>query len=158
MTLTYPIVPEEDDDNVREMFESVDYVHQGYDKGNHVFTFYSDLNVEASALLKIFPAFVAFVYGEDAVDKWLQPTAVEDCEGVNFAYYNNDGEWNGTWTTRDDKVYKDTMEEKMPIGEGVGARSMSSVLQPKLKNPPCVITHDSFHGISYTIFYSIWRA
>ena len=108
--LTYPLAPKENQ-KVSPMFHSIDMAASGHDMGAKVyFTAYLDRATEAMKLVAILPALVKTMVGEDAARQWIH----HQCEETEVQFhYDDEGNWLGTFTTEDDKIQRDILDEYM---------------------------------------------
>lgn len=112
---TFPLCPG-DDDKSRALFHSVDYPSSGpdLDKGIVYFTAYHDQSDLAERLVAILPAYIQGMFSPIAASEWFQPGALSTIGEVTFGY-DDDGNWNGTWSTAEDELAQDILDEDMGI-------------------------------------------
>lgn len=97
----------------KRLFHSVDVATSGIFAGMSTWlTAYEDRSDKAAAFLRILPAWVETFHGPFALKKWLDHQ-IEPME-VEF-HYDASGAWDGTWTTSDDKVNMDILNEDVGI-------------------------------------------
>jgi hypothetical protein len=115
LDLTFPLVPKQDEEG-RPLFHTVDYPSSGPDKGQGVVYFmaYHDHADVAEQMVAILPAYINQFVDAEATKEWFQPGALQALNDVQFSY-DDDGNWLGTWTTADDDIHLDIMEEDMGI-------------------------------------------
>jgi hypothetical protein len=97
----------------KKLFHSVDFAWSGQYAGLKVLaTTYLDRVEVASSFLQILPAFVKEFYGEDAVKRWFH----HQDEEIDAKFDYDDSEtWLGTWTTSDDLVNQELLDEFIGI-------------------------------------------
>jgi len=77
-----------------------------------IFTAYTDQRTAAESFLRVLPAFVSFQVDEQAARKWLHPQAIAACRGVELTLTDT-GTWDGQWSTEEDAIDLDILEEDM---------------------------------------------
>ena len=109
-SLTFPLAPKETQ-KVSPMFHSIDMAASGHDMGAKVyFTAYLDRATEAAKLVAILPALVKEMMGEEAANQWIH----HQCEETEVQFhYDDEGNWLGTFTTEDDQIQRDILDEYM---------------------------------------------
>ena len=106
---TYPLVPEAGQTATQKLIRTVDFAASGPDAGAKVYvTVYEDRAELAERLLAILPAFITWKYDESITKKWC----VHSMETTEVEFHTDDaGNWNGTWTTEDDRLHALMLEE-----------------------------------------------
>ena len=108
--LTFPLAPQLNQ-TVSPLFHSIDEASSGRDLGAKVyFTAYVDRAPEAAKLIAILPAFVKEMVGDAAAKRWIH----HQCEETDVDFhYDAEGNWLGTFTTEDDQIQRDIIDEYM---------------------------------------------
>ena len=114
--LTFPLIPESESSPSRPLFHTMDYPSNGPDAGKNViyFTAYHNRAETAERLVEILPAFIHFKLGMEAVKEWCYPESLQTVHEVTFSY-DNDGNWDGTWSTAEDEVADVVLDEDMDV-------------------------------------------
>ena len=101
-------------DSSTKLFFSCDRAVNSYNlpASTSFFTAYTDRQTAASSLLRILPAYVIFMVDEQAARKWLHPQAIAACRGVELTL-SDTGIWDGQWSTEEDAIDLDILEEDM---------------------------------------------
>jgi hypothetical protein len=115
LSLTNPISPEEGE-ATRVLFHSVDRPSTGNDRDKNAvfFTAYHDQADLAEQIVAILPAYINQFVSKEAAKVWFIQGSLEALNDVHFQY-DDDGNWLGTWTTEDDALHLDIMNEDMGI-------------------------------------------
>ena len=112
LDLPYPIGKSEE--IIGELFHTADYAASGDDQRDHIvyFTAYKDRSSIAERLVAILPAYIKYVMEEAAARAWFHPQACQMIHEVEFQT-NDDGDWLGTWTTAEDDLNQELLDEDM---------------------------------------------
>ena len=102
-----------------------------------IFTAHTDCKADAASFLRILPAYVCHFVDDQAAKKWLHPQAIAACRGVALSL-NDTGSWDGQWTTEEDAIDLDILEEDM--GAPVQFDFSSGVLVQR--DEPTILTAD----------------
>lgn len=115
MKLTFPLVIKEEDKK-EYLIQSVDFADSGNDKksGTVYVTAYNDRVELVQRLVDIPPRLVERMLHRDAAKKWFHATAIAHAPEVDFDT-DDDGNWNGAWTTEDDEINQEVLAEDMGI-------------------------------------------
>ena len=114
--LTFPLHPPDGEESPRALFHSVDIPSHGSDaeRGIVYFTVYHDQADVAERLVAILPAYVQTHYNSEAAKQWFQPGALNALGDVTFSR-DDAGNWDGTWSTAEDELAQDLLDEDMGI-------------------------------------------
>jgi len=102
-----------------------------------ILTAHTDWHTAVEALLQILPAHVSFWVGNQAAKKWLHPQAIAASRGVELTLTNT-GTWDGQWSTEEDAIDLDILEEDM--GAPVVFDFLSGALSQR--DEPTILTTD----------------
>ena len=94
----------------------MDYPSSGpdYGKGVIYFTAYYDRVDIVERLVAILLAFISSRFGTTTTKAWFHPGSLEAIGEVTFGH-DNEGNWNGTWSTTEDELAQDILEEDLGI-------------------------------------------
>jgi hypothetical protein len=96
------------DGSSRSAFHTVDRSCQGKDRGKAVYlTTYVDIASYAESLVGVLPALVNALLDKQAALSWFHVDALDAINDV-ILNHDDDGNWDGTWTTSEDE-YGDTI-------------------------------------------------
>ena len=100
----------------KTLFFSVDYAPSGIDRdqGAVYFTAYNDRADIASKLVDILPAFMKMEYGAAQAKEFCDPSAWGEIHNTEMQY-DDAGNWLGEWTTPDDAMGEDILNEDMGV-------------------------------------------
>jgi hypothetical protein len=115
LSFTFPLCPSSDEPT-RTLFHSVDYPSSGPDMGKGVvyFTAYHDQSDIGERLVAILPAYIHSQVWEQAAKEWFYPGALKSLGEVTFGF-DDDGNWDGSWSTAEDDLAQDILDEDMGI-------------------------------------------
>jgi hypothetical protein len=115
MDTPYPLGAESESDE-SPMFHSVDYASTFPDKNEGVvhLTAYNDRSENAEQLVSILPAYINRLLDRQTTDSWFHATAMPVIDQVNFDE-DISGNWLGTWTTEEDNLNMDILNEDMGV-------------------------------------------
>ena len=115
MDLTFPLVPD-DTTNAHPLFHSVDLPlsRLNYGKGVIYFTYHGDVPDLAEHLVAILPAYIQHTMGPELCTAWFHPGSLEAIGNVTF-YHDDDGNWNGEWTTMEDDLAQDILDKDLGV-------------------------------------------
>jgi hypothetical protein len=114
LTLTVPN-QFKSDGSPRPAFHSVDRASQGKERGKAVyFTAYVDLAGYSESLVGVLPALVNAVMDKSAALAWFHVDALDSLNDV-VLNHDEDGNWDGTWTTSEDDYGDTILDEDLGI-------------------------------------------
>jgi hypothetical protein len=102
--------------NPPKLFFTVDYASSGADKEKQVvyFTAYHDRKELAAKVVDILPAFIEHNYGRSLAKKWCHPNSLGMIADITFLT-DEDGNDTGEWTTEEDEMGQDILDEDMGV-------------------------------------------
>jgi hypothetical protein len=114
LEITSPIVTYKK--NPAKLFFTVDYAASGVDKdkGAVYLTAYNDRKELAAKVVDILPAFIEHMYGKHLTSKWCHAAAMGIIQDITFLT-DDDGNDTGEWTTREDAMGADILNEDMGV-------------------------------------------
>ena len=120
----------------KTLFHTVDGAASGIDahQGVVYFTAYNDRTKTAEKVVDILPALIEHLYDKDTAKAWFSHVAFDSVGQVNF-HCDGDGNWLGTWSTWEDELNDDIIDEDMGINVDLG----DIVLQDR---PSTLLTED----------------
>jgi hypothetical protein len=96
-------------------FHSVDRSCQGKDRGKAVYlTTYVDIASYAESLVGVLPALVTALLYKQAALSWFHVDALDAINDV-ILNHDDDGNWDGTWTTSEDEFGDTILDEDLGI-------------------------------------------
>ena len=110
-----------------KLFFTVDYAASGADKEKEVvyLTAYHDQNDLAAKVVDILPAFIEHNYGRTLAKKWCHPNSLGMINEITFLT-DEDGNDTGEWTTDEDEMGQDILDEDMGVQLDFGGLDMST--------------------------------
>jgi hypothetical protein len=125
LDITNPIVTKKK--NPPKLFFTVDYAASGADKEKEVvyLTAYHDRKDLATKVVDILPAFIEHNYGRSLVKKWCHPNSLGMINDITFLT-DEDGNDTGEWTTDEDEMGQDILDEDMGVQLDFGGLDMST--------------------------------
>lgn len=112
LTLTAP-GQSKSDGSPRPAFHTVDRSCQGRDRGKAVyFTAYVDIAGYAEGIVGVLPALVHALLGKEATMAWFHADALDSINDVSINH-DEDGNWDGTWTTSEDEYGETILDEDL---------------------------------------------
>jgi hypothetical protein len=120
LNITFPLVPKKKR-NAPKLFFTVDYAASGQDKdrGAVYFTAYHDRKELAAKVVDILPAYIEHYHGRDLAKKWCHPASMGIIQDITFLV-DEDGNDTGEWTTMEDEMGQDILDEDMGIRLDLG--------------------------------------
>ena len=120
MNLTWPIVPKMNS-KVQHLIHSVDRADGlKYDRdiGRTYITAYRDRFEVTKKFLHILPAYIAMKYDNETTNAWIDAEYWQKDGDYGVTFHQGHDEagnygWNGTWTTQEDAIYNDILQEEM---------------------------------------------
>jgi hypothetical protein len=115
MDTPFPLGAESEADET-PMFHSVDYASVYPDKNEGIvhLTAYNDRSDSAEQLVAILPAYISRLVGRQITDSWFHATSMPIIDEVTFDE-DISGNWLGTWTTEEDNLNMDILNEDMGV-------------------------------------------
>jgi hypothetical protein len=125
LDISNPIVTKKK--NPPKLFFTVDYAPSGVDKEKEVvyLTAYHDRKDLAMKVVDILPAFIEHNYGRSLVKKWCHPNSLGMINDITFLT-DEDGNDTGEWTTEEDEMGQDILDEDMGVRLDFGGLDMST--------------------------------
>jgi hypothetical protein len=125
LEISNPIVTKKK--NPPKLFFTVDYAASGADKEKEVvyLTAYHDRKDLATKVVDILPAFIEHIYGRALVKKWCHPNSLGMINDITFLT-DEDGNDTGEWTTEEDEMGQDILDEDMGVRLDFGGLDMST--------------------------------
>jgi hypothetical protein len=114
LEITSPIITTKK--NPPKLFFTVDFAASGADKDKGVvyLTAYNDRKELAAKVVDILPAFIEHMYGKELAKKWCHASALSIIQDITFLT-DDDGNDTGEWTTREDDMGVDILNEDMGV-------------------------------------------
>jgi hypothetical protein len=114
LELPYPLNPEDKGPPPQKMFFSVDKAPSGQDKDRDVvyLTAYLDRKDTAAKLVDILPAYINHKWSPNLAHAFCKPDALAMIHEIKFTK-DEDGNDDGEWTTTEDEMGRDIIEEQM---------------------------------------------
>lgn len=115
LKITYPI-DSAHIANPPKLFHTVDCAPSGSDcdQGVVYLTAYKDRARLAAGVSEVLPAYIQTMFSDNAMHEWFTPVGIASCEGVNLEI-NEDGAWNGKWTTPEDELQDAMWHEELGV-------------------------------------------
>ena len=110
LSLKYPLVPAPNKTS-NALIHTIDWAATGQDAGKRVyFTAYEDRIQIVEKIIGILPEFIRFHFNDETMTAWCGHQV--ELQDVEF-HHDDEGNWLGTWTTADDRLQQDLLDEDM---------------------------------------------
>ena len=114
----------------QKLIRTVDFAYNGPDAGAKVYaTAYEDRFEIAERIMGILPNFIQWKYNADVAKEWCGH--VVEMNEVEF-HKDDEGNWNGSWTTEDDKLHALMLQED--VGYKLQFDNMQMIQQEERKH------------------------
>jgi hypothetical protein len=112
LTLSWPLINA--GDNPKTLFFSADLAIYGRNKGTGTYniTAYNDRHSLAAKVVDILVALFAYQHGREAAKHCFHALTLDIINEVTFNT-DDDGNWDGTWTSEEDLLFQDLLAEDM---------------------------------------------
>ena len=111
LSLKYPLVTQPNKTSNALIHTILDWAATGQDAGKRVyFMAYEDRIQIVEKIIGILPEFIRFNFNEETMTAWCGHQV--ELQDIEF-HHDDEGNWLGTWTTADDRLQQDLLDEDM---------------------------------------------